>query len=106
MIRYAILYFIMFIIFVVLIIGPVIARNYIGNLGDNLPLHLMQPTGQNNNDTLGSQKTGSFINGFVSSGPTASSNGDSGGDSSSSTDNPFAGLTGRAVLPTAMALAF
>lgn len=95
----------MFIIFIVLIVGPVIARNYIGSLGDNLPLHLMQPTGQNNNDTLGSQKTGSFINGFVSSGSTPTG-GSSNDGSSQSSDNPFAGLTGRAVLPTAMAMLF
>lgn len=51
--RYAILYFVMLIVFVGLIVGPVVA-------GDKIPtdsisilndLDLMQPAGQDNNDT-------------------------------------------------------
>jgi len=49
-IRFAILYFVMFVIFLVLIVGPIIARKYITSL-PTIPLELMQPTGQNNNDT-------------------------------------------------------
>ncbi|KAK4942493.1 1,3-beta-D-glucan synthase [Elasticomyces elasticus] len=61
-IRYAILYFIMLILFVVLIIGPVIVRNYITDL-PKIPLQLIQPTGQNNNDTSGAI-TGSALHNF------------------------------------------
>ncbi|EXJ85784.1 1,3-beta-glucan synthase component FKS1 [Capronia coronata CBS 617.96] len=49
-IRYAILYFTLLIIFLVLIVGPVIIRKYITNL-PTIPMNLVQPTGQNNNDT-------------------------------------------------------
>ncbi len=44
------LYFIMLIIFVALIVGPVVAGRFLGNL-PAIPLDLLQPTGQNNNDT-------------------------------------------------------
>ncbi len=40
----------MLILFIVLFVGPVIVRKYITNL-PSIPLHLVQPTGQNNNDT-------------------------------------------------------
>ena len=113
-IRYAMLYFVMLIIFVVLIIGPIVARKYIANLGSSLPLELMQPTGQNNNDTHNSLKTGNFINGMTSGGvatATAAAGTGGGGATTSAadstgTDNPFAslGLTGRALLPLATAL--
>jgi len=49
-IRFAILYFLALIIFVALIAGPAV----IGKLKiklPSIPMQLMQPTGQNNNDT-------------------------------------------------------
>ena len=62
MIRFAILYFIMLVLFLVLIIGPVIVRNYISGL-PTIPLDLMQPTGQDNNDTTSSQTGSALIGG-------------------------------------------
>ena len=55
------LYFIMFIIFMALIIGPIVAGKYLGKL--DIPLQLLQPTGLNNNDTS-DRVTGSALNGL------------------------------------------
>ena len=44
------LYFVMLIIFVALIVGPIVAGKFLNHL-PNIPLQLLQPTGQNNNDT-------------------------------------------------------
>ena len=105
------LYFIMLVIFVALIVGPIVARKYI-TLNFTLPLELMQPTGQTNNDTHNSQKTGNFINGMMSGGATGTGNGGSGGSATTGSspaqntnnNDPFASLgltvTARAVMPT------
>ncbi|OJD21325.1 1,3-beta-glucan synthase component FKS1 [Blastomyces percursus] len=63
-IRFAILYFFMLVVFLGLIVGPVIAGPHIGNI--SLPglindLGLLQPTGQDNNDTSTSL-TGKALN--------------------------------------------
>lgn len=105
----------MLIIFIVLIIGPIIARKYIGSLGDNLPLDLMQPTGQNNNDTLNFSKTGSFRNPGVSAtggsgggggggggggnagGGGGNAGGGGGGTADATSDDPFGEFTKRAM---------
>ena len=50
----------MFIIFMALIIGPIVAGKY---LKFSLPLDLLQPTGLNNNDTS-DRVTGSALNGL------------------------------------------
>jgi 1,3-beta-glucan synthase len=73
----------MLIVFLVLIIGPVIVRNYIHSL-PSIPLNLMQPTGQNNNDTS-NKATGNGLNGFVGGG-----GGGGGSAATSSGSNPFA----------------
>lgn len=65
-IRYAILYFIMLIVFLVLFVGPVIARHYIHGLS-SIPYNLLQPTGQDNNDTLSFQTGSALIGGGGSS---------------------------------------
>ena len=52
-IRYAILYFTMLILFIVLIVGPIIASRFLTSL-PSIPLQLIQPTGLNNNDTSSS----------------------------------------------------
>lgn len=85
-IRFAILYFFMLVIFLVLIIGPVIVRNYIHSL-PSIPLNLMQPTGQNNNDTT-NKETGNGLNGVIA----ASGAGGGGGSGAAATtaSNPFA----------------
>ena len=76
-IRFAILYFLMFILFLVLIIGPIIVKKFI-HLDLTIPMHLMQPTGQDNNDTS-NKATGSFLNkaaaGLADDGSAATSGG-------------------------------
>ncbi|KAL8862576.1 MAG: hypothetical protein Q9178_001074 [Gyalolechia marmorata] len=52
-IRFATLYFIMLILFVALIVGPVVVAKLKISLPD-IPMQLLQPTGLNNNDTLAS----------------------------------------------------
>lgn len=47
------LYFFMFIIFMALIIGPIVAGKMIKSL-PSIPMDLLQPTGLNNNDTSSS----------------------------------------------------
>ncbi len=56
------LYFIMFIIFLCLIIGPIVASKFMGKL-PSIPMDLLQPTGLDNNDTS-SSATGSALNGL------------------------------------------
>jgi 1,3-beta-glucan synthase len=61
-IRYAILYFVLLVVFLALIIGPIVAGSFLKlDLGD-LPMHIMQPSGFSNNDTS-STPTGSCIHG-------------------------------------------
>ncbi|KAK5057554.1 hypothetical protein LTR84_011554 [Exophiala bonariae] len=94
-IRYAILYFLLLVIFLALIIGPVIIRNLniIKSLPD-IPLDLYQPTGQNNNDTT-ANFTGSALVDFGNAiGPTSAGGGatagtttGSGGGSATTTNN-------------------
>ncbi|KAJ9647134.1 1,3-beta-D-glucan synthase [Coniosporium tulheliwenetii] len=61
-IRYAILYFVILIVFVCLIVGPIVASRFLTGLPE-MPMDLMQPTGLNNNDTLGTTETGTAVNG-------------------------------------------
>ena len=77
----------MLVVFLVLIIGPVIVRNYIHSL-PSIPLNLMQPTGQNNNDTS-NQATGNGLNGILGGGG-ATAGGGGGGAATTSNSNPFA----------------
>ncbi|EMC99957.1 glycosyltransferase family 48 protein [Baudoinia panamericana UAMH 10762] len=55
-IRYAIMYFSMFVLFLVLIIGPIIASPYVSF--SVAFMELQQPTNWMNNDTLGTSQTG------------------------------------------------
>lgn len=55
-IRFAVLYFVMLAIFVALIVGPLVARNFLKDL-PSIPLDLMQPINQDNNDTT-TEETG------------------------------------------------
>jgi len=52
-------------IFIVLIAGPLIARRYLTGL-PSIPMNLVQPTGQNNNDTSSSE-TGTAVLGAATS---------------------------------------
>ena len=70
-IRYAILYFSMFVLFLVLIIGPVIAKKFIGNISLDV-MELQQPSNWNNNDTSGSQ-TGTAVAGGAKATASSSS---------------------------------
>lgn len=58
--RYAVLYFGLLILFLVLIVGPSLAGKYVpASLTDMLSsTKLVQPTGLDNNDTIGSTQTG------------------------------------------------
>ena len=62
MVRYAILYFLMFVIFLALVIGPTFVgrQPQIQTMTQKLTIlpGLIQPAGQNNNDTKGTSKTG------------------------------------------------
>jgi len=85
-IRYCILYFSLFVIFLALIVGPVIAGKYLKGAGTELSKQggilggLVQPAGLNKNDTV-SSLTGYFAN---HGGATAT---DGGGDTATSTDS-------------------
>lgn len=63
----------MLVIFVALIAGPIVAGKFLNNL-PSIPLQLLQPTGQNNNDTS-SQLTGTGLpgGGAVAAAPTSTS---------------------------------
>lgn len=60
MIRFAILYFVMLVLFVALVAGPTVAGRFFKTLPD-IPMQLLQPTGLNNNDTT-SETTGRGLN--------------------------------------------
>jgi len=100
----------MLVIFLALIIGPIVAGKYLGSVAKSIPLELVQPTGQNNNDTLGTLRTGSALIGVPATagvaGPTqaaTSAAGNNNPTTTQNTDNPFSFITGRA-LATAMAM--
>jgi len=59
-VRYAILYFLMFFLFLILIIGPVIASKFIATPKLSI-FALQQPDNWNNNDTLGTSQTGTAL---------------------------------------------
>lgn len=86
-IRFATLYFFLLIVFILLFFGPIIVSKFISieSIGGSLPLDLMQPIGQNNNDTF-SSVTGNALGNFgQDAAPTGGSGG--GGDDSSSADS-------------------
>ena len=59
-VRYAALYFVMLVVFLALIVGPIVAGKKIpASAFDSLKsYHLVQPTGQDKDDTVGSSQTG------------------------------------------------
>lgn len=76
-IRYATLYFVMFVVFIGMIVGPSVAGTKVpalSDLGKQIPevagLRLVQPNNQNNNDTRGTTETGVKLGAQ----PTGSSN--------------------------------
>lgn len=68
-IRFAILYFIMLVVFLALIVGPVVAGKYLPKLP--VPLDLLQPTGLDNNDTLASVTGSALVPGLGAKGTPA-----------------------------------
>ena len=64
MVRYAILYFSMFVLFIVLIVGPIVASKFVNFKLD--VMELQQPSDWNNNDTSGSD-TGTAVGGAAAS---------------------------------------
>lgn len=96
MVRFAILYFVMLIIFLILIVGPGVAggklykTNNLASSGGILG-SLMQPSGQNNNDTI-SKQTGTHVqkeHQSAKSTASASSSGGGGGGGSSDMERRF-----------------
>lgn len=77
----------MLIIFLVLIIGPVIVRKYITGL-PTIPLDLVQPTGQNNNDTT-TGITGSALVNFGNAAGGGGSAAATAAATSANSDDPF-----------------
>ena len=83
-VRYAILYFLMFFLFLILMVGPAIAGKYVGSsvtsgLDNSGILYLLQPTDWNNNDTT-NKHTGTATQ--KAGGGAATSSGGGGGGSS------------------------
>lgn len=89
-IRFATLYFFLLIVFILLFFGPIIVSKFIDlNSFGSIPLDLLQPTGQNNNDTF-SSVTGSALNG-LGNGVGATGGGDSGGGGAAATTSDAGG---------------
>lgn len=60
----------MFIIFLALIIGPIVAGKFMKKL-PSIPLDLLQPTGLNNNDTSNAATGSALVKGFGAQGTGA-----------------------------------
>ncbi|ORY60728.1 1,3-beta-glucan synthase component-domain-containing protein [Pseudomassariella vexata] len=57
--RYAVLYFVMLVVFVGLIVGPIVAGSKVpSSLTSSIPMNLLQPTGQDNDNTRNDTSTG------------------------------------------------
>lgn len=61
------MYFVLFVVFIALIVGPVVVGRIV-DLNIDIPMDLLQPVGLNNNDT-GSSVTGSCVYGVCPAGP-------------------------------------
>ncbi len=88
--RYAVLYFVMLIVFVGLIVGPLVAGKKIpASVTRSLDsTNLIQPTGLDNNDTLGFLQTGTGRRGYPTSPvPTNSQGSVSNGNSNNNNNN-------------------
>jgi 1,3-beta-glucan synthase len=59
-VRYAILYFVILVVFLALLVGPIVAGKQIdiSSFAKSIPMEILQPTGYNNNDTSGGSPTG------------------------------------------------
>jgi 1,3-beta-glucan synthase len=107
-VRYAILYFFMFFLFLILIVGPAIVGRFVGDslfgtsssLAGSIPLNLLQPATWNNNDTS-NKHTGTVTQGGAA-GPSSTAGGQSTGGGGNG--NPFSSAFGgsKRAVPTAM----
>ncbi len=85
------LYFMMLVVFLALIVGPIVVRRFI-DIPKGIPLDLLQPTGQNNNDTLGRTQTGTALLGGGAATATGGSDAAAGtadGGAPATTSSPF-----------------
>lgn len=80
MVRYAILYFVLLVVFIALMVGPVVGGKYL-KLNIRIPMDLLQPTGLDNNDTT-TKVTGSCVNNLPCPGPGGDDAAATGTDSS------------------------
>lgn len=87
-IRYAILYFVLLVVFLALIVGPIVAGKQI-KLNVKLPMELLQPTGYSNNDTS-AEVTGSCIQANCPPYQGGDSTGDSAGSTADATSTEAA----------------
>lgn len=83
----------MLVVFLALIVGPIVAKRFVSIPG-GIPLDLLQPTGQNNNDTLGSSQTGTALlgGGAAATSGGAAGTGRAGGNGAAApaqTSSPF-----------------
>ena len=79
-IRYAILYFTMFVLFIALLIGPIFAQSHISGISlfkedPSKTFYLFQPWGLNNNNTNGTDVTGTGLNSAAAAATTTGSGG-------------------------------
>ena len=99
MVRYAILYFLMFFLFLILMVGPAIAGKFVGstvtgNLSNSNIFYLLQPTDWNNNDTT-NKHTGTATE--KAGGAAASSSGGGGSSTGGGQQipNPFSSAAAK-----------
>jgi 1,3-beta-glucan synthase len=91
-IRYAMLYFVLLVLFLVLFIGPVIVRRFM-----DLPAlpstfkDFQQPTGQDNNDTVSTVTGSVLIPGLGNEGATGGGGGGGGGNSAATATDSSGG---------------
>jgi 1,3-beta-glucan synthase len=75
-IRYAILYFVLLVVFLALIVGPIVAGKHIPtSTFEKVPYDLMQPAHQNNDDTRGTTETGTKSPGYTGIGLSSTTTG-------------------------------
>ncbi|KAI0127976.1 glycosyltransferase family 48 protein [Xylariales sp. AK1849] len=71
-VRFAVLYFVMVIVFVALIVGPIVAGKYIpSSLSSSIPMQLLQPSGQDIDNTRNETQTGTGNPSYSGAGSTA-----------------------------------
>lgn len=71
-VRFAVLYFAMVILFVALIVGPIVAGKFIPTtLSSKIPMNLLQPTGQDNDNTRGTNQTGTGAASYLKTATTS-----------------------------------